>query len=136
MRKGLIATAVAVALFAVGAFAASFNVDADNIASGSDPVVPCAGYVKITFNQPTFSSGVWVTNGAKAEFFEDEVAAPVKTTNCNDGTAQLALTVGSGSAKFGAEPTVANGEATFSFPAVEVELITNASVAVNGVWLP
>ncbi len=42
MRKALIAVVVASALFAVGAFAASFAVDSENIASGSADVDGCA----------------------------------------------------------------------------------------------
>jgi ABC-type phosphate transport system substrate-binding protein len=55
MRKGLIATAVAVALFAVGAFAASFAVSSEDTASGSDAVSPCADNVVIDFNE-TYST--------------------------------------------------------------------------------
>jgi hypothetical protein len=51
MRKGLIATAVAVVLFAVGAFAASFAVSSEDTASGSNPVKPCADDVRIEFNE-------------------------------------------------------------------------------------
>jgi ABC-type phosphate transport system substrate-binding protein len=51
MRKGLIATAVAVALFAVGAFAASFAVSSEDTASGSNAVKRCADNVVIEFNE-------------------------------------------------------------------------------------
>jgi hypothetical protein len=51
MRKGLIATAVAVALFAVGAFAASFAVESEDTASGSNAVKPCAENVAVDFTE-------------------------------------------------------------------------------------
>jgi opacity protein-like surface antigen len=51
MRKALIAAAVATALFAVGAFAASFDIDAEDIASGSDPVQSCAASAQVDFNE-------------------------------------------------------------------------------------
>ncbi len=39
MRKGIIAAIVAVALFAVGAFAATFSVTTEDVASGTDSFV-------------------------------------------------------------------------------------------------
>lgn len=50
MRKAIIAAIVATALFAVGAFAASFAVEAEDVASGSDPVATCADDVDIEFD--------------------------------------------------------------------------------------
>ena len=51
MRKALIAAIVATARFAVGAFAASFAVEAEDVASGSDPVATCTDSVDIDFNE-------------------------------------------------------------------------------------
>lgn len=51
MRKALIAIAVATALFAVGAFAASFAVNSEDIASGSNPTTNCASDAVVNFNE-------------------------------------------------------------------------------------
>lgn len=51
MRKALIAVVVASALFAVGAFAASFTVQSEDIASGSNPVESCATSADVDFNE-------------------------------------------------------------------------------------
>ena len=49
MRKALIAVAVATALFAVGAFAASFGVQSEDIASGTNPTTNCAASADVDF---------------------------------------------------------------------------------------
>jgi len=49
MRKALIAAIVAAALFAVGAFAASFGVQAEDVTSGSDQVAACVERVDVDF---------------------------------------------------------------------------------------
>lgn len=49
MRKAIIAAIVATALFAVGAFAANFTVNAEDVASGRDTVVACAPAVDVVF---------------------------------------------------------------------------------------
>jgi len=41
MRKWIIAAVVAVALFSIGAFAASFSLTANNVSSGAAPVTSC-----------------------------------------------------------------------------------------------
>ena len=55
MRKALIAVAVATALFAVGAFAASFAVQSEDTASGTDPVQSCATSAAVDFTE-TFNN--------------------------------------------------------------------------------
>lgn len=49
MRKLIIAGAVALVLFIVGAFAASFAVDSEDVASGADAVTKCATNVDVDF---------------------------------------------------------------------------------------
>jgi len=51
MRKALIAVAVATALFAVGAFAASFAMQAEDTASGTNPVTSCADSASVDFTE-------------------------------------------------------------------------------------
>ena len=51
MRKALIAVVVASALFAVGAFAASFTVDSEDVASGTNAVEACATDADVNFTE-------------------------------------------------------------------------------------
>jgi hypothetical protein len=84
MRKGLIATAVAVALFAVGAFAASFAVNSEDIASGSNPVTACAARVDIDFETVYHTSPVsnWQVPSAVVKFYSNAEGTPSPTGNC------------------------------------------------------
>jgi hypothetical protein len=49
MRKGIVALIVAVALFAIGAFAASFTLTSEDVSSGADAVAACAPNAKVTW---------------------------------------------------------------------------------------
>jgi hypothetical protein len=130
MRKALIAVAVATALFAVGAFAASFAVQSEDIASGGNAVVACATNVDIDFGDPVVdaTTGVWSVNTARAIFLN---ASDGTVTTCNGFGAELALKV-SGSTTSVASATVSGSEAAFTFTATNVENITSASVVVDG----
>ena len=57
MRKWIIAAVVAVALFSIGAFAASFTLTAQNVSSGAAPVNTCATQPTGTGNTVTWNIG-------------------------------------------------------------------------------
>ena len=91
MRKAFIAAAIAAALFAVGAFAATFNVTSEDIASGSDSVDACADDVQIDFITGSYNSDLqdFEVTGATATFFDEGEQEP--TEDCDGSTATLAL---------------------------------------------
>jgi hypothetical protein len=133
MRKALIAVAVATALFAVGAFAASFTVQSEDIASGTDAVEACASNVDVDFDDPVLNTGTgaWTVDGATVNFL---TAGGAADTGCDPFDAQLAIDAGSGFASVG-DTAVAGSSATFSFGPVDVELVEGASVVVDGAIL-
>jgi hypothetical protein len=134
MRKTLIAVAVATALFAVGAFAASFTAQSEDIASGSNAVTACAANVDVDFADPVLSTatGAWTVNGATVRFL-DGSGASVSTCNAHD--ARLAVNSGAGFVQLGGLQPVDGGEAAFTFTAIDVALISSASVVVDGATL-
>jgi hypothetical protein len=133
MRKALIAAAVATALFAVGAFAASFTVSSEDIASGTNAVEACATNVDVDFDDPVLNTttGAWTVDGATVRFLDSAGAAD---NDCDPFEAQLAIDSGSGFASVG-DTAVTGNTATFSFTAVNVELVEGASVVVDGATL-
>jgi hypothetical protein len=85
MRKALIAAAVATALFAVGAFAASFTLSAEDVASGTDQVKACAQNVTVDFDDDMeYSAGQWKVETVTVAFLN----GTTPTTGCAgfDGT--------------------------------------------------
>lgn len=132
MRKTLIAAAVATALFAVGAFAASFTTQAEDVASGADSVVACAANVDITFDQPTFVGGQWVVTSATATFFDSVATSP--SAACDAFDAQLAIT-SDGAVTTYADTTISGGVATFALSNLPVGAIDEAAVAVDGAFI-
>jgi hypothetical protein len=126
MRKALIAAAVATALFAVGAFAASITVSSEDIASGSDGVVACAASVQVNFDDtPTFNATThkWTVDNANLVFATngcDGFGVTVKVSTPTNGEA--ATWTG----------TVSGTGAAVSGGAVEVNLINGAAVLVDG----
>lgn len=138
MRKALIAAAVATALFAIGAFAASFAVQSEDIASGANDVTACAAQVDIDFNNPVLNqtTGAWTVDGARATFRNGSDAA---VDTCEGYAAELALKLGasSGVAQYSLttyNATVAT-DATFvdfSWTAMDVQQIHGASLVVDG----
>jgi hypothetical protein len=135
MRKALLGIAVATALFAVGAFAASFIVQSEDVASGADSVVACAVNVDIDFSAPELNiDGDWVVTGATATFYDSVVSSPASA--CNGFAAQRAVEVDGASDSYDGT-TVALGKSTFDLgDGVLVELLTEASVAVDGKFIP
>ena len=80
MRKMLTATIVAMVLFAVGAFAATFDFNADDVASGVDEVKSCTSSVQTTFTTP------YVTPASGNPFYEvTEVILGLPTGNTCGG---------------------------------------------------
>ena len=132
MRKALIAVAVATALFAVGAFAASFTVSSEDVASGSNDVVACATNVDVDFADPVLGAGgVWTVNGATVSFL---TAAGAADLDCDPFDARLAISNPAWNA-VGGEVAVTGNTATFSFAATDVASIVGASVVVDGATL-
>jgi hypothetical protein len=130
MRKLLLAIAAAMALFTVGAFAASFAVSSEDIASGGDAVLACASNVQIEFNDAKVDgNGVWTVDGATAIFSGTGA-------HCENATATLALKVGAADAVTSPEATVgADNTVDFTFDATTVKSIVGASVMVDGKFL-
>jgi hypothetical protein len=134
MRKALIAAVVAAALFAVGAFAASFAVDSEDVASGNDPVSACAAKVVVDFGTPTFDQTThdWTVNSAMVSFQNDAGSA---VTTCSKG--KLTLNVSTTSGVVTGTTTVgdSSSSASVSFTATAVKTINNAAVLVDGIFL-
>jgi hypothetical protein len=84
MRKALIAIAVATALFAIGAFAASFAVQSEDIASGTNPTTNCAASASVNFNEDFDEA----TNDWNVETI---TVTLVSATTCVGADAQLVL---------------------------------------------
>jgi hypothetical protein len=140
MRKALIAAAVATALFAVGAFAASFAVQSEDIASGSDDVTACAAQVDIDFADPVLNqaTGAWTVANATARFRDGSDAL---VTTCGGYAAELALKLGGTPATaqyslttYAATVGAAANNVVFSFGAtpIDVTQIHGASLVVDG----
>ncbi|MGK2949634.1 MAG: hypothetical protein ACSLFP_13760 [Acidimicrobiales bacterium] len=133
MRKALLAVAVATALFAVGAFAASFTVQSEDIASGSNPVTACATNVDVDFATPEAQSdGTWTVDGATVRFLN---ASAGSVSTCDNFDARLAVNSGAGYVELGGLAPVDGGEASFSFTPINVAPISGASVVVDGATL-
>jgi len=138
MRKALIAVAVATALFAVGAFAANFAVNSEDIASGENDVVACAERVDVDFDDPTLntSTGAWTVAGATVKFLDGASAA---TSACNGFDAELALDLGAtlAAANYSSVGTgsVSGSTADINFAATDVATIHGASVVIDGATL-
>ena len=89
MRKALIAVIVASALFAVGAFAASFAFTAEDVASGQDDVLSCADTVEVTFPDAEWIAETESYRVANAKFSFFDGTAPA--LDCSGIIADLRL---------------------------------------------
>lgn len=132
MRKALIAIAVATALFAVGAFAASFAVNSEDVASGSNGVVACAAKVDVNLDTTyATASDDWTVTGALVTFYD---AANAPTNGCQNHDVTVVLenladngTIGTGTAAVG------TSTAQVSFAAQPLaSAVGRASVLVDG----
>lgn len=134
MRKAIIAAIVATALFAVGAFAANFTVQSDDIASGSDTVGRCSTNAYVEYS----TSGEY--DETSSDFVVDGATVTFDTTNTCDGSDVdiafgLAANVGDSSPSSWVDGTCAQevGEAVVTFtctPDATVPVGTFVSVAV------
>ncbi|MEX0948631.1 MAG: hypothetical protein WD296_07485 [Acidimicrobiia bacterium] len=88
MRKGLIAVIVAGALFAVGAFAATFSLTAEDVSSGADAVTACGTNATVRWHIDD-SNAVLVTTTVASNF--QITAADVSAPGC--GSAQFRLAI-------------------------------------------
>ncbi len=89
MRKALIAAIVAAALFAVGAFAASFGVQSEDVTSGADQVAACAERVDVDFGTSYVADdNDWRIDSAVVSFFD---GSDVAEDGCNDHDLTLQL---------------------------------------------
>lgn len=86
MRKAIIAAIVASALFAVGAFAANFTVNAEDVASGSDAVTECADAVDVDFDTVFDEESDWDVGSAVVTFYDEaDTESGYATTDDCDG---------------------------------------------------
>lgn len=155
MRKAIIAAIVASALFAVGAFAANFAVESEDIASGSGAVTACADSVDIDFENVQWNNGLtqpeqtgtgdWETTSAVVRFYENTgtVEAPEygATDACSDFnvTVRVHLSTDNGATAGGPDDVTGtaivgptNNSVNVYFAATQVSLIERASVLVDG----
>jgi hypothetical protein len=144
MRKALIAVIVAAALFAVGAFAASFTLSAEDVASGSNGVDRCASHVDVDFGtpaRPDSTSGVYQVSGATIRFYTSAGPSPTAAVGCAGFTVRVAIGMQAdpNSTLFTYTDYTANavvdatGATTVTFsPALDVSAIRAASVVIDG----
>lgn len=139
MRKALIGIAVATALFAVGAFAASFAVQSEDIASGSNPVSACADRVDVDFVTVYDGAGDWTVTGVELTFYDGPIATAVATADCAGFGANVAVMTsadGLGAPAAKAVGTVGATAASTTIALVPATLkasaVTSAAVLVDG----
>lgn len=135
MRKALIAVVVASALFAVGAFAANFAVNSEDVASGADSVTACAAEVDVDFvtvydNQ---SPGDWDVGSVVLTFYSDSDGTV--TQACGGFGANVAVMTDSTTPAATGTATVGATSSTVTVPlspALKAGDITSAAVLVDG----
>ena len=94
MRKALIASVVAAGLFAVGAFAADFALDSEDVASGSADVGACATDADVDFEtDPDAVDGDFVASAATVTFVEHTPTSGDAPGSCEGQTAEIAIGV-------------------------------------------
>ena len=140
MRKALIAIAVATALFAVGAFAASLTVQSEDVASGGNAVTACADNVDIDFGglawDGTLNGGLgdWTTSSAVVTLYSGTVGTGTVATACEAFGAVVRVQSGAASVE-STRGEITSGTTTVSFTATPVNPITRASVLIDGAEL-
>jgi hypothetical protein len=110
MRKGLIAVIVAGALFAVGAFAASFSLTAEDVSSGADAVTACGTNASVKWHIDD-SNGVVVTTSTVAANFLIN-AYDIDASGCGSAQFVLAIDINNGASEVRCKGTLASGSAT------------------------
>lgn len=127
MRKALIAVAVATALFAVGAFAASFAVQSEDSASGSNPVQSCADAATVTFNED-FDEGTNNWNVASVTVVLTAAA------DCLNAEAQLVLQDNDGAETIVLDQTQTVDAGEISGGVATLTYTPSGTLAVGDVW--
>src|SRR5205823_13923015 len=108
MRKWIIAAVVAAALFAIGAFAASFSLTAEDVSSGADAVATCGANQTATVRwHIDDTDAVLVTTTVAANF--KITAADITAPNC--GSADFVLAI-QGSSEVRCKGTLSGGAVT------------------------
>jgi hypothetical protein len=130
MKKYLIAAAVALALFATAAFAASLNVDGTVLQAGQDRDLTCADNAVVGWSTQTVGNGEFAVNRITVTFDE----------GCNGNFGYVAVFSavgppgGSTQTGFGIGP-ISGNQVSFdvneSDPNAEVDMINAVSVAVK-----
>jgi hypothetical protein len=135
MRKALIAVAVATALFAVGAFAATFALTSEDVASERDLVESCAESATVDFTTGAFDStlGDFPVTGATVTFV---APAGGNADACNDSDASLSIRSGAGTWNNYGPEAVDAMEADFTIGDLPVEPINEVAVMVEGFTIP
>lgn len=148
MRKALIAAIVAAALFAVGAFAAEFTLNADDVASGEAPVNACASEADVAWSTTSAvgTDGEFMATGATITFTQT-TASPTEgddTGSCAGQQATIAVGLDQASDDDTSDVyedfpcgTIAGGVASCTFsPSVKVSEIEDVSVLAGGTVIP
>lgn len=137
MRKALIAVIVATALFTVGAFAASFALEAENVSSNSTGVGSCAAKAVVNWDTSAdISTAVtpndYLLTGATVTFFNSANGAE---NGCSGAKIDLAISNG---ANWINVPAVTMGASTntaqfdLSALGIPVKTVVGASVLADG----
>ncbi len=145
MRKALIAVVVASALFAVGAFAASFAVNAEDVASGADTVDACAAEVDLDFETvygddeittdtagAVTGGGDWNVDNVLVTFYDD---TGTPTAACAGYGANVAVMTDAGTPATTGTAPVLTGASSVLVPlegTLNAADITSAAVLVDG----
>ena len=135
MRKGIIAAIVAVALFAVGAFAATFTVTSDEVTSGTDSFSQCATGVTVDFATGSYDgSGIAPTD----DFPVTGATATFAGAGCDDKVATLAVLGSDGAAiaEVDGNAVVAGSTVGFTLTGVSVGEVFGSAVLVEGIPIP
>ena len=127
MRKGIIAAIVAVALFAVGAFAATFTVTSDEVTSGTDTFSQCEATVSVDFETGAYAAGL----GVEGDFPVTGAEVTFDTSACNGKDATLAVLDESGNALTEVTVTVVGDTASFTLDEAVADVF-GAAVLVEG----
>lgn len=131
MRKALIAVIVASALFAVGAFAASFVLETENVASQTGAVGSCAPKAVVNFDtSETISTAItpndFTVTTVTVTFTDTN---NVETESCDGAKADLAVNVGTGWVDATSE-AVDGATASFDVSGSNIPVKTVVGVAV------
>ena len=142
MRKMLTATIVAMVLFAVGAFAATFAVNGEDVVSGADAVTQCAETAKVDFTLGAYNATEfdWPVSSVTVTFLDGAGAATnnCATTSGPASVATVAIHNTAGGAQVTGTGNVSTSSAsitTLSGGPIYAGEVTEVAVLVDGVSL-